>query len=57
MEDTAKRAAFINSLSVIGKEKEIENYIENIKKVNVGDVKRVVENYFINDVSIVLQPK
>ena len=57
MEDTAKRAAFINSLSVIDKEKDIDNYIENIKKVNVGEVKRVVETYFTDAVSIVLQPK
>ena len=31
--------------------------IENIEKVTVEDVRKVVETYFINPVSIILQPK
>lgn len=57
MEDTAKSASFITSWNIIGKEELYEKYIENIEKVTVEEVKRVVGTYFINPVSIILQPK
>ena len=57
MEDTAKAASFITSWNIIGKVELFEKYIENIEKVKSEDVKRVIETYFINPVSIILQPK
>ena len=57
MEDTAKSASFITSWNIIGKAELSEKYIENIEKVNVEDIKRVIGTYFINPISIILQPK
>ena len=57
MEDTAKSAYFITLWSMIGKEELFENYIENIEKVKVEDVKRIVDKYFTDPVYIILRPK
>jgi predicted Zn-dependent peptidase len=54
MEDTHKRATFINSWNLFGQAEEALNYLRKINEVTKEDIKRAVKQYFGENYTLII---